>query len=147
MLYTAQDYFINLFISILIILIISYLFIIVGWTKLPNDCYNMYTTSSTGTVENVIDDSKIQTCNDEINKKQNFINLKKSIVSGVLGIALLFNSKYLNSDGKVNLGLSLAGFYFILFAIIEYLPYLPDIFKLILLLILLLFVLKFYLKK
>ena len=143
----AKDFFINLFIAILIILIVSYLFSIIGWVNVSNNCYITY-TSPTG----VVDDSKLKTCLDDINNEQNIINLKRSIVAGILGIALLFNTYYIDlksygAKGDINLGLSIAGLYFILMSVTEYLQYLPDIFKLISLLIILFFVLKIYLTK
>ena len=139
----AKDFFINLFIAILIVLIVSYLFSIIGWMNISNNCSY---TSPTG----FVDDSKLKTCLDDINNKQNIINLKRSIVAGILGVALLFNTYYIDlksygAKGDINLGLSIAGLYFILMSITEYLQYLPDIFKFISLLIVLFFVLKIYL--
>ena len=111
----AKDFFINLFIAILIVLIVSYLFSIIGWMNISNNCSY---TSPTG----FVDDSKLKTCLDDINNKQNIINLKRSIVAGILGVALLFNTYYIDlksygAKGDINLGLSIAGLYFILMSI------------------------------
>ena len=149
----TKDFFINILVGILIILIVYYLFVTLGWAvNLNNSCYSTVPMTGTSDGSKNYDEKKLAECLKDADEKQRILNLKRSIVSGVLGIALLFNSYYLDLNkfglkGDVNLGLSMAGLYLILMSITEYFQYIPDIFKFILLIILLFFVLKIYLTK
>jgi len=149
---TVKDFFINLLIAVLIILIVYYLFTTLGWMKnITNDCYTIVPMTGPDGMKNY-DEEKMKNCQKDAEEKQRLMNIKRSIVSGLLGIALLFNTHYVDLNkygiqGDLNIGLSLSGFYLILMSITDYFQYLPDIFKLILLILFLFFVLKIYTTK
>ena len=148
----VKDFFINILIAILIILIVYYLFSTLGWMKnIANDCYTIVPMTGPDGVKNY-DEEKMKNCQKDAKEKQRLMNIKRSIVSGLLGIALLFNTYFVDLNkygmkGDLNIGLSLSGFYLILMSITDYFQYLPDIFKLILLILFLFFVLKIYTTK
>ena len=147
----AKDFFINILIAVLIILIVYYLFTTLGWMKnVANDCYSTVPIITGADGVKNYDEEKMIKCQKDADEEQKIMNIKRSIVSGLLGIALLFNSYYVDLTkygvkGELNVGLSLSGFYLILMSITDYFQYLPDIFKLILLIVFLFFVLKIYL--
>lgn len=148
----VKDFFINILIAVLIILIVYYLFTTLGWMKIiANDCYTTVPMTGPDGVKNY-DEEKMKNCQKDAEEKQKLVNIKRSVVSGVLGIALLFNNYFVDLNkygmkGDLNIGLSLSGFYLILMSITDYFQYLPDIFKLILLILFLFFVLKIYTTK
>lgn len=145
-----KDFFINILIAVLIILIVYYFFTTLGWMKnIANDCYSTVPITTGADGVKSYDEEKMIKCQKDADEQQKLMNIKRSIVSGLLGIALLFNSYYVDLNnyglkGDLNIGLSLSGFYLILMSITDYFQYLPDIFKLIILIIFLFFVLKIY---
>ena len=117
--------------------------------NIANDCYSTVPMIGPDDMKSY-DEQKMIQCQKDADEQQRLMNIKRSLVSGLIGIALLFNSYYVDLEkyglkGDLNIGLSLSGFYLILMSITDYFQYLPDIFKLILLIVFLFFVLKIYL--
>lgn len=144
------EYFINIFVAILILFVTYYFLNSIGLTS-----RNSSEICSSKIPPPKLDTDEQQTQNmDEYNKcieeeEQNIkiIDLKRNAIIGVIGLILLLNKYYfpqMKSDLSVGFGLS--GLILALMSISQYFNYMPDFFKFILSLLILIFILSKYRK-
>lgn len=147
------EYFINIFVAILILFVTYYFLNSIGLTSYNSSseiCYSKIPPpkfTSEGNQEQTQNMDEYNKCIDDEEQKIKFIELKRSAIIGILGLILLLNKYYfpeMKSDLSVGFGLS--GLILALMSISQYFTYIPDFFKFILSLFILVFILSKYRK-
>jgi len=144
------EYFINIFVAILILFVTYYFLNSIGLTS-----YNTYEICSSKIPPPKIITDEQQTQNmDEYNKcieeeeqKKKIIDLKRNAFIGILGLILLLNKYYFpEMKSDLSIGFGLSGLILALMSISQYFNYMPDFLKFILSLVILIFILSKYRK-
>jgi hypothetical protein len=144
------EYFINIFVAILILFVTYYFLNSIGLTSRNSSeiCSSKIPPPKLDTDEQQTQNmDEYNKCIEEEEENIKIIDLKRNAIIGVIGLILLLNKYYfpqMKSDLSVGFGLS--GLILALMSISQYFNYMPDFFKFILSLLILIFILSKYRK-
>lgn len=144
------EYFINIFVAILILFVTYYFLNSIGLTSRNSSeiCSSKIPPPKLDTDEQQTENmDEYNKCIEEEEENIKIIDLKRNAIIGVIGLILLLNKYYfpqMKSDLSVGFGLS--GLILALMSISKYFNYMPDFFKFILSLLILIFILSKYRK-